>query len=91
MEKSFWRKKLLQNSALPVGNRMKNDPDWWKDIQPGDMVCDCRFKHLKVAKVEREIIRIPKYSWYQYVPNWIPDWLDEILYRLYSFTPKKEV
>lgn len=34
---------------------------WWRDLKVGNLICDCRYKHLKIARIEKEIC--PVYPW----------------------------
>ena len=56
----------------------KDLPTWIKNLNVGDMVCDCRYKHLEIIRIEEDkfIIRpliIRFFLYYVPWPNFIFD------------------
>lgn len=44
---------------------------WWHDLKVGDVVCDCRCRHLKIIEIQE--CRAP-YRWIEKVLDKIPWW-----------------
>jgi hypothetical protein len=65
--------------------------EWWREIQVGDEVCDCRFNHIKVVEIHKEYIRRPYFFFYKYTPSNMPDWLDDLLWWAQGLFPSREV
>lgn len=65
----------------------KDGKYWWKSLEVGDEVCDCRYKHLKVVDIQREFISRPFVDFYVYTPDWFPLFLDDIVWFLQGLVP----
>jgi hypothetical protein len=42
---------------------------WMRGLKVGDTVCDCRYKHLKIASIEEEIY---PWRWIHTATRWTP-------------------
>lgn len=64
--------------------------EWAKTLKVGDTVCDCRYKHLRIADIRDR--RYVVYPWLirqiifsDYIPMFLTDWLDDA----YSYLARK--
>lgn len=56
---------------IPLDERkviLKKQQEWLKNLKVGDMVCDCRYKHIKVKAFSEE--------------RYAPKWIEKIFYPL---------
>ena len=59
--------------------------EWISSLKVGDIVCDCRGKHLKIETIEEEYCnRIPQFlqkiAYHKYAPNFV----EEVLWTICS-------
>ena len=48
--------------------------NWIKSLKVGDIVCDCRYKHLKIKEITNEYrlaIPVSVYIVFSYFPRWV--------------------
>jgi len=64
---------------------------WAASLQAGDIVCDCRYNHVKIIKTEQCIIDFPLLDVYRALMfNWTPYWVERLLWKLQRrFIPHK--
>ena len=70
---------------------MTENKDWWKELKVGDTVCDCRFQHLTIVKIQRNHIKRYSLPFFFNTPEWwndyAPEWADDLLWRAQEVTP----
>ena len=62
-------------------------PQWIRDLKEGDVVCDCRFKHIKIKSIENCPApgQFPSFL----CAEWIPIWIFDILLEIHEWCCKK--
>jgi hypothetical protein len=53
---------------------------WLRSLKVGEVVCDCRYKHLKIAEIERHYWAFSPLS--RFLPSWLPLWVDDAWHRV---------
>ena len=53
---------------------------WVKSLQVGDLVCDCRYQHLKIISIKDRYLykEFTAFNYFIY-SNWVPNWLNTML------------
>lgn len=61
--------------------------EWMADLKVGDTVCDCRFKHLRIAEIRENRWKVLPY-WMLWVcltlPEWVGDRLEKLLLKAFG-------
>lgn len=64
---------------------MNDKIEWMRRLEVGDIVCDCRCKHLKIVEIE-ECWVAPRGKLYCFLtPRWLPNYFYHRLARLHAW------
>ncbi len=64
--------------------------EWARNLKVGDLVCDCRYKHLQIAKLNQEhCVRYPKWLRNLLFADWMPGRLSDPLDDAYCWVSRK--
>lgn len=63
---------------------------WMTSLKVGDTVCDCRFKHLKIATIEEHrVVRFPRWLRNFVFADWMPYSISNLLDDVFHWVSYK--
>ena len=68
-----------------------NKIEWIRNLKVGDVVCDCRYKHIKISEIEEDwgVVAMPEWLRSILHANWMPDTIFFHTYSVWSWANEK--
>jgi hypothetical protein len=57
------------NEQIDSRRSRRSRMNWMRGLKVGDVVCDCRFKHVKIAQIKDEVF---PWRWFHRATRWMP-------------------